>query len=311
MMKRTQITMAAAAMAFSVFTFGMTAGAEEAKSVGILLPTVDAEYFVGIRDTITEGLADEGYEFTTASYDWNADKEIQAVENFMIQKVDAIIVVTFDNAADSAFKNAMDAGINVVVAGTKTQNYSYNIISDNVSIGEVEAQMASDWVKENLDGKAEIAILSSEASVSGADRTKGMQEVFEKELPDSEVVLVQDPGSDTGSGTAFAENLLLRFPDVNVVCSISDDRGVEVFESFKAAKHTGDDVAIYGCDCNGQVLKNIADGTVYRGSVDTGNYGEEIVKVIPALLEGDPDLGTETVCKGVAVTIDNVADYLN
>lgn len=72
-----------------------------------LLPTVEAEYFVGVANTIEEGLEAQGFEFITTSYDWSADKEIQAVENFVVQGVDAIVVITFDAAADSAFKAAM------------------------------------------------------------------------------------------------------------------------------------------------------------------------------------------------------------
>lgn len=282
----------------------------EGGSVGILLPTVEAEYFVGVANTIEEGLSEQGYTFTTTSYDWSADKEIQAVENFVIQGVDAIVVVTFDAAADSAFKNAMDEGVKVVVAGCETENYSYNVISENTKIGECIANMAVDWINENMDGAAQIAILSSEGSVSGADRTAGMQAVFEDALPNSEIVLVQDPGSEAGDGTEFAENLLLQYPDVNVVCSVSDDRALEVFESFKAANHVGDNVAIFGCDCNNQALQYISEGTSYRGSADTGNYGQEIVDILPALLAGDTSIGTQTVCTGEGVTIDNVADYL-
>ena len=89
-----------------------------ADKIGILLPTVEAEYFVGVANTIEEGLSSQGYEFITTSYDWSADKEIQAVENFVVSGVKAIIVVAFDNAADSAFADAMDAGVKVVVAGT-------------------------------------------------------------------------------------------------------------------------------------------------------------------------------------------------
>ena len=286
-----------------------TASAGGAK-VGILLPTVEAEYFVGVANTIEDGLKAQGYEFTTTSYDWSADKEIQAVENFVVQGVDAIIVVTFDAAADSAFKDAMDAGVKVVVAGCETQNYSYNVISENTLIGECVAGMAIDWINATLDGKAQIAIVASEGSPSGADRTAGMQSAFAEKLPDAEIVLVPDPGSEAGAGNDFAENLLLRFPDVNVVCSVSDDRALEVFESFKAANHVGDDVAIFGCDCNGQALNYIKDGTSYRGSADTGDYGAEIVKILPQLIAGDSSIGTQTVCTGVGVTIDNVGDYL-
>lgn len=285
-------------------------GSEQSGLIGILLPTVEAEYFVGVANTIEEGLSAQGYEFTTTSYDWSADKEIQAVENFVIQGVDAIVVVTFDAAADAAFADAIKAGVKVVVAGCETEHYSYNVISENTLIGECIANMAVDWINETLEGKAQIAILSSEGSVSGADRTAGMQSVFAEALPDSEIVLVQDPGSEAGDGNEFAENLLLRYPDVNVVCSISDDRALEVFESFKAANHVGDDVAIFGCDCNGQALNYIKDGTAYRGSADTGNYGQEIVEILPGLLAGDASIGTQTVCTGVGVTIENVDDYL-
>ena len=278
--------------------------------VGILLPTVEAEYFVGVANTIEDGLKAQGFEFITTSYDWSADKEIQAVENFVVQGVDAIVVVTFDAAADSAFKDAMDAGVKVVVAGCELENYSYNVISENTLIGECVAGMAIDWINANMDGKAQIAILASEGSPSGADRTAGMQKAFAEKLPDSEIVLVQDPGSEAGDGNEFAENLLLRYPDVNVVCSVSDDRALEVFESFKAANHVGDDVAIFGCDCNGQALNYIKEGTSYRGSADTGDYGSEIVKILPQLIDGDTSIGTQTVCTGVGVTIDNVDDYL-
>ena len=87
-------------------------------------------------------------------------------------------------------------------------------------------------------------------------------------------------------------------------------RALEVFESFKAANHVGDDVAIFGCDCNGQALNYIKEGTSYRGSADTGDYGAEIVKILPQLIAGDTSIGNQTVCTGVGVTIDNVDDYL-
>lgn len=299
----------AAAMLMSVAVFAAKDEPAGGK-VGILLPTVEAEYFVGVANTIEEGLKAQGYEFTTTSYDWSADKEIQAVENFVIQQFDAIVVVTFDAAADAAFKDAMDAGVKVVVAGCETENYSYNVISENTAIGHCIAEMAVNWINENLEGQAQIAIVASQGSPSGADRTAGMEEYFAENLPEAEIVLVQDPGSEAGTGNAFAENLLLRFPDVNVVCSVSDDRALEVFESFKAANHVGDDVAIYGCDCNGQALQYIKEGTSYRGSADTGNYGQEIVDILPALIAGDDSIGTQTVCTGVGVTIDNVEDYL-
>lgn len=276
--------------------------------IGVLVPTMEAEYFVGVANTI-ETLKDQGYEVTTTSYDWSADQEIQAVENFVIKGVDAIVVVTFDAAADAAFADAINAGVKVIVAGTTVDHYTYQVISDNKLVGECIANMAVDWIKENMDGKAQIAILSSEGSQSGVDRTAGIQDVLNASLPDSEIVLVQDPGSEAGSGNDFAENLLLQYPDVNVVCTISDDRALEVFESFKAANHVGDDVAIFGCDCNAQALQYIQEGTSFRGSADTGNYGQIIADVLPALLAGE-DVGTETVCTGEGVTAANVADYL-
>ncbi len=283
---------------------------EETYSVGVLVPTTEAEYFVGVANTVEEGLGALGYTVTTTSYDWNADSEIQAIENYVIEGVDAIVIVAFDAAADAACKDAMDAGVKIVMAGTETENHDYQIISDNTLVGECIAGMAVDWVNETMDGAAQIAILSGEGSISSVERVNGMESVLESDLPDAEVVLVLDPGEEAGSGNDFAENLLLRFPDVNVVLSISDDRALEVYESFKAANHTGDDVAIFGCDCNTQALQYIADGTCYRGSANTGDYGQIAVDILPSLLAGE-DIGTETVCTGEGVTIANVESYLN
>ena len=137
-----------------------------------------------------------------------------------------------------------------------------------------------------------------------------MTDVLERELPDSEIVLVQDPGSEAGDGMTLRRICCCAIPDVNVVCSISDDRALEVYGVLQGGQPTGDDVAIYGCDCNAQALSYISEGTCYRGSADTGNYGQIIVEILPALLADDASIGTETVCTGEGVTIDNVADYL-
>jgi ABC-type sugar transport system substrate-binding protein len=87
---------------------------EQTKKVGMLVPTLQYDFFVTLADGMKASFEAAGYELTAMSFDGDANKAISIIENFTIENVDAIIAMVSDKSADGALQAAMDKGIYVI-----------------------------------------------------------------------------------------------------------------------------------------------------------------------------------------------------
>lgn len=278
------------------------------KKVGLLLPTLQSEFFINIADGVKKNLSKEGYTVNAASFDSTDSKAIEQIENFTVQKVDVIVAMVTDNACDDALKAAMDKGIKVYVSGVKTQYYDVCQLADNKDVGKKIAEEAADFVNKNLDGKAEVVAIVSTKSVDMANRSNSMVEEFQKLCPNSQIVGKAEYKA-VGDGTAITENMLQQHPNMKVIISFSDSAAVEAVEVVKAAGKANDKFGIYGCDSTQQGLKEIAANGVFRGTVNMGNLIDDMSNVTIKLLKGEK-VEKDLTSKNVKVTAENVKDFL-
>ncbi|GHT77566.1 D-ribose ABC transporter substrate-binding protein [Spirochaetia bacterium] len=287
-----------------------TESGNQPKTIGFLVPTVRLEFWIGLADGYVKQMKAAGYNVISTSYEGDAAKTVECVENFIAQKVDVIVACVADSSADEVFKQAMDAGIPVFAFGNAPKNYSYLTVADNADVGLKIAEMAADFVNEKHGGKTQIAVITSLTNPDMANRSEALLSNLRRLLPGSEIVMTVNTYDTVGDGTAFTENLLQKYPDCKIVCSYGDAMGVEAMEVYKAAGKAGSDVAIFGCDATRQSLLSIKNGDIFRGTISMGDLSEVLGNFTQDIFKGSLEKGTIYI-KNTKVTPANIGQYLN
>jgi len=302
------------AVVLAIMSLSATAWTAPAKhkptmKVGMLVPTLQSEFYVYCGEGLKTGLKAKGYDVTVTGYDSNSSKAIEVIENFTIANVDAIVAMVTDRSCDEALKAAMDKGIKVIVPGVETGAYDVCLLADNKDVGTKIGEMASSFVNANLGGEAEAVAFVSTQNSDMADRSNAMLATFKKFSPKAKIV-GQTEYKNVGDASAAMENFLQQHPKVKIVISYSDLCALEAVEVMKAAGKAGADCAAFGCDSTEQGLKSIASGGIFRGPVSMGNIVDDIVSSTYRMLQNDPTLPKRKINVNVKVTVDNVAQYL-
>ena len=259
---------------------------------------------------IQERAAERNVKILSSDAKRDPGAQVNAIDNYVTSKVDAIVLQTIDPASvRDAVKNAREEGIYVIAIGSDIYEYDVCVNVDNYELGYQIGTMVAEWINENLNGKAEIAVGDYRIMPDILKRSEGMIAAVSELCPDSEIVAEETIGV-TSEGVDWGENLLQSHPDVNVVMGINDSGMLGVYEAFSAAGHTGDQIAIYGCDASEEGLKLISEGTSFRGTVDMkyreqGNWFVDIA----IALSTEKEVESYYYCDMISVTEDNIAEY--
>lgn len=154
----------------SVASAAGSAAAAGKGTIGILMPTLNAEFFAVTANSMAARLAEEGYTGNIQGFDNDAAQAVSVIENFITDGVQGIAYMTVDTAGDDALKDTMDAGIKVLTCGVENANYDVCQIMDNKATGYQIGEMAANYINENFGGSAKVAYITSTKSQNMMDR---------------------------------------------------------------------------------------------------------------------------------------------
>ena len=281
---------ASSTAASSVTSAAGSAAAAGKGTIGILMPTLNAEFFAVTANSMAARLAEEGYTGNIQGFDNDAAQAVSVIENFITDGVQGIAYMTVDTAGDDALKDAMDAGIKVLTCGVENANYDVCQIMDNKATGYQVGEMAANYINENFGGSAKVAYITSTKSQNMMDRVEGYRQAMEELCPGADVVYEAEC-VDVGQGTTFAENLNTLHPDCKIILSYPKD------------------AACFGHDAEAAVLKNIAEGGYIKGTVSAGDPGVAMAEGMIGCLNGEYKDHELVVMAGTEVTPANVGDF--
>ena len=227
---------ASSTAASSVASAAGSAAAAGKGTIGILMPTLNAEFFAVTANSMAARLAEEGYTGNIQGFDNDAAQAVSVIENFITDGVQGIAYMTVDTAGDDALKDAMDAGIKVLTCGVENANYDVCQIMDNKATGYQIGEMAANYINENFGGSAKVAYITSTKSQNMMDRVEGYRQAMEELCPGADVVYEAEC-VDVGQGTTFAENLNTLHPDCKIILSYSDTYTKEIAEVWNALSY--------------------------------------------------------------------------
>lgn len=279
--------------------------------MGYVTMDVTSPYFIAMIDGMKEKAKELGMELSIHDGKYEAQPQIDAMETLITQKVDAIILSANDvEALQPMVDKAKKAGIAVVAANVEMKNVDAFVSLNEYDYGYQGGEIAGKYIKEKMDGQAEVAVLTFSQIPAVLDRAKGLIEGIKAYAPDVKVVAETD-ANDRESGMKAAENIIQANPNVNVFVGISDDAVLGAYEAMIAANKTGDDVCLVGLDAVDEALQKVNDETIYRGTVDIAPYesGKNIIDTAKNVIDNGP-ISEMIKFPMTQVTKENVSDYI-
>ena len=297
----------------STETSGTTSGTSVTKDnikFGFLAPTLQTEFFIGIDDGLKEVSEEEGWEYTSVSFDNDSGTAVTDIENMVTSGCNVILAMVSDNSCDDALKEAQDAGVIVMESGVETDVYDICINTSQYNIGTMISDMAGEWINDQLDGKANIVVYTTYQNQDMQNRGEGIQDRIKELCPDANILEVVDIGKDVvGAGTTYTETMIQKYPDLNCILAYGDAAATEAVEAVKAAGMASDDFGIFACDGTASAINYIANNDVMRGTLQFGSIAEQTRDCLYEYIDGTMESGTVAMTNIYPITAENVADF--
>ena len=286
-------------------------GGEDKLRMGYITMDLGNPYFVKIVEGMQEKAKELNIDLSIHDGKNQLEPQIKAMETLITQKVDAIILSANDSEAlTSLIEEAKNAGIAVIAANAEVNNPDAFIGSKEYDNGFLAGEIAGEYIRDNLDGQAEVAILKFGAIPAGLERTKGQREGILSLAPDAKIV-EEVEASTRELGLKAIETLLQSHPNLNGVIGINDNAVLGAYEAMMAANKTGDEIFLVGFDAIEEALLKIKEGGIYRGTLDIAPFesGKVIIETAKKVIEDGPieeliEFPTEKV------TFENVDKFL-
>ena len=253
------------ALALSMMLASGFASAADIK-VGVSMSAFDDTFLTYLREDMDKQAKSypKGDGVQLQFEDARADvvKQLSQVENFISQKVDAIIVNPVDTASTKNIINAATkAGIPLVFVNRRPDQKDLPkdvvaVTSDDVEAGKLQMQ----YIAEKLGGKGKIVILLGDlANNSTTNRTKGVKEVLAK-YPDIKIEQEQTGIWLRDKGMTLVNDWLTQGREFNAVLANNDEMAIGASMALKSAGKEKGSVLIAGVDGTPDGLNAITKG---------------------------------------------------
>jgi ribose transport system substrate-binding protein len=226
------------------------------------------EFYQELERGIKETAAKYGVSLRVA--DPNGDQATQQseIENFIAQKVDALIMVPVDSKAvipTIEYANRSKVPVVTVDIAAGGGNVVTFIASDN----KLGGKLAADRMAEVLNGRGKIALITFRQITSTIEREQGFMDEIKK-FPNIQVVASQTGDSQRDKAMSLTEDYLSKYPDLKGIFAVNDMQGLGALAAAQAANKK--DIAIIGFDASAEAVSAMKQGTPYIGSVAQQPY---------------------------------------
>jgi len=241
--------------------------------VAFIVKTLNNPFFVDMQNGAEKAAKELGIElyFTAPEKETDIEKQIQLVENCIIDKFDAIVL-----AACGAVE------LNPSIIKANKADIPVILVNDNIDFEKLEAEggsyvtyvgidqeiaagHAGKYVADNFPDGANVAILEGVAGVLAAQQRKdGFMSQFANN-DKIKVVISQPANWEREQGFSVFQNMLTSNPEINVLYSCNDEMALGAVEAIEQAGLTGK-ITVLGFDATDDAKAAIKEGKM-AGSV--------------------------------------------
>ena len=246
---------------------GTSAPAAGSKTIGFSVQNREAQFYQDMESGMKSEAAKYGYTVVVVDAARDNAKQQSQVEDFISQKVAAIVLTPYDSQAiGSAIVEANKSNIPVftadIASASKDGKVVSHIASDNVQGGLQAGKLMCAALPGHV---GTIAIIDEPEVTSVQDRVKGFKEGI-KACPGVTIVSDIDGGGERAKASSSMEDILQSHKDIKGVFGINDDSALGAAKAIEAAGLKGK-VVVVGYDAAPDARAAIAAGTMYGDAI--------------------------------------------
>lgn len=304
MVSRAVTTTLLASAAF-VVTDAMAQSAE--KTFALIQINQQALFFNQMNEGAQQAANDAGAELVIFNANNDSAAQNSAIETYVTEGVDGLIVVAIDvNGVMPAVEQADAAGIPVVAVDAILPDdgpQKAQIGVDNAQAGADMAAYVNDFAA-NMDGGMQLGVVGALNSFIQNVRKDGFVDALEK----VEVVATVDGQNVQDIALSAAENLMTANPTMNAIYATGEPA---LLGAIAAVESQGrqDDVTVFGWDLTSQAIDGIDAGYVEAVVQQSpSGMGAAAVDALMAITSADT-VDAQIDVPITIVTKDNVDDF--
>jgi inositol transport system substrate-binding protein len=298
----------------------LLSGAASAETIGVSIVNFDNNFQTLLRQGIEARAGEVGVDVQIEDAQNDSAKQLDQINNFIANGVDAIIVTLVDTAASPAItKAAADAGVPLVYVNLEPQdlsalpaNQAY-VGSNEIESGTLGAFEACKLLRAQLksNGADGYIIMGSLSHQAALQRTKDVEDVVGTDMCNF-INIVDKQSSEWSRDNAnnIMTNWLSTGEVPDVVFANHDDSAIGAILALKAANVPMEDVVVVGVDATPDALQAMQAGdldvTVFQNAKAQGGGGLDIAL---KLAKGET-VERVTYIPFELVTPANMADYI-
>ncbi|BDT70062.1 D-threitol-binding protein [Comamonadaceae bacterium OS-1] len=298
-------TMAACAVVLAILPG--TSFAQAKKFVVGYANLADTDVFTMSRKNafIEAAKADANVSVSFADAGGDASKQLDQIDNFIAQKVNAIVIVPVDyQGIVPGVEKANKAGIPVIALGIESAGGKFTFVgSKNVDAG----RMQGEFMAKQLPKNAQIVYLQGQP---GLYHSKERLEGFTKALAgrtDVKVLANLPANYDRAEGMKITEDWVQKFPKFDALIAANDQMALGALQALKTAGRKG--VMISGIDGVKDALDAIKAGDMSQSIFQNAKgQAQGAFDVVEMIKKGEP-APKEKLIPFESIVKDNVANY--
>ena len=210
--------------------------------IGVAISTFDDQFIISMVDRMKEYAAekyDGKMELTFTDAKDDPGKQLNHIENFIVQGMDAIICIPVDSdSTDGLSQRAIEAGIPIVYTNRppKTlQDGVWSVGSDQ----KVAGVMQMEYLAEKMGGKGNVVVLMGTLGHDAQlKRTAGFEEVVAK-YPNMKIIKEQTGLWQRAMGMQVMENWLSAGDKIDAVAANNDEMAIGAISAIEASGKGG------------------------------------------------------------------------
>ncbi|EZP65237.1 sugar ABC transporter substrate-binding protein [Pseudomonas sivasensis] len=218
--------------------------------IGVSIARVDDNFMTYVRNGLDSAAKQHGVQIQFEDAQGDVVRQLNQVEGFLNQKVDAVIVLPVDTSATANMTRAAVAAKTPLVYVNRHPDERtlpkgvVTVASNDIEAGQLQMR----YLAEKLGGKGTVAIIMGDLAQNAThDRTEGAKQVL-KEFPGMKVVEQQSAEWQRSKSMDLTSNWLLAGTQFDAIVANNDEMAIGAAMALQQSGKAKGEVAIVGID---------------------------------------------------------------
>lgn len=254
--------------------------------IGVSMALFDDNFLTIVRNSINNEMKAENVKGQVEDAKGDVAQQLQQVQNFIGQGVDAIIVNPVDtNAVKPIVDLTTKAGIPLVFVNRKPATTLTGKMAFVGSDSELAGRLQMEALAKRMNYKGNVAILLGDlANEATRERTKGVEAIVAK-YPGLKVVQKQTAKFTRNDAVDVTSNWLTAGDDIQAIASNNDEMAIG---ALQALGKNPNNILVAGVDGTPDALQMIKNGKMVASVFqDAKGQGEGALQTAVKLVKGE------------------------